>query len=420
MGSSQAKPALGISSMDALKQAATVSFEDAAAIQRKTESVASTAISRLSSGLSTRGYIAIGFAIIAIGIGGLFLYEWLALKFGWPTLGILSNLTTLIQSTSILYIDSATYNNVDVSTYLRSQIANDSSLRISPVNATTLKQPAAAVGASPGVLTVSYHIGGDPVGNRTITVNENDSLVLPDPGYTPSNQNKGYVSMTAKSLTSGLHDATTPATVSAPISRDSSYGTQWWMFVKDWNYGFGKDKSVLKRPDTTNSAVMNPNISLHPTDNSLKISVSIFPQSEGGSSKLEPAPAGHSGATDDVFICEVPNIPLQTWFSVAVTVFQRNLDVYINGKLVKSCFLSGVPKPAVGDYQLTSDGGFSGYICDVTHVTRMLTPSDAMSFYSAGTACSSSTSTTGVAGTGYSVKFGVYDTLGKEVQEYTF
>ena len=45
MGSSQAKPALGISNIDALKQAATVSFEDAAAIQRKTESAASSVIS---------------------------------------------------------------------------------------------------------------------------------------------------------------------------------------------------------------------------------------------------------------------------------------------------------------------------------------------------------------------------------------
>jgi hypothetical protein len=83
--------------------------------------------------------------------------------------------------------------------------------------------------------------------------------------------------------------------------------------------------------------------------------------------------------------------------------------------------LSGVPKPAVGDIQLTPDGGFSGRICQFYHYPKMLTPSDALTFWSAGTSCRNQTATGGKSSaTGYSVKFGVYDTLGKEVQEYTF
>lgn len=229
-------------------------------------------------------------------------------------------------------------------------------------------------------------------------------------------------------LASSLHDATTSLTIpatSAPLSSQSqgAYGVQWWMFVKDWNYGYGKEKQVLIRPDATNSSVMNPSVSLHPTDNTLKVSISIFPTSSG-SSKTEPAPATSSGAsTDDVFICEVPNIPLQTWFSVSVTTFGKNVDIYIDGKLVKSCLLPGVPKPAVGDIQVSPNGGFSGYVCNVYHYPRMLTPSDAMTFYSAGSSCSKDVSSSGVTGpslSGYSVKFGVYDTLGKQVQQYTF
>ena len=227
-------------------------------------------------------------------------------------------------------------------------------------------------------------------------------------------------------LAPSFHDASSSAIIQgkqAPLSSENEggYGMQWWMFVKDWNYGYGKQKSVVKRPDPTNTGVTNPHISLHPTDNTLQISVSVFPATEGGSSKATPAPAGHSSSTDDVFVCEVPNIPMQTWFSVSVTVFGRNLDVYIDGKLVKSCFLSGVPKPAVGDIQLTPEGGFSGRICNFYHYPRMLTPSDAMTFYSAGTSCRSKTES-GITGkaTGYSVKFGVYDSLGKEVTEYAF
>jgi hypothetical protein len=50
-----------------------------------------------------------------------------------------------------------------------------------------------------------------------------------------------------------------------------------------------------------------------------------------------------------------------------------------------------------------------------------LTPNDTIAFFTAGTPCSSQTAPSSTAAaTGYSVKFGVYDTVGKEVQEYTF
>ena len=227
-----------------------------------------------------------------------------------------------------------------------------------------------------------------------------------------------------------LQDATKQSLIpgtSAPLSSDTqgAFSMQFWMFVKDWNYGFGKEKVVLTRADPTNQNVLNPKVSLHPTDNTMRVSVSIFPDSEGSAGKTEPAPAASGGsATDDVFVCEVPNIPLQSWFSVGVSVFGRNLDVYIDGKLVKSCFLPGVPKPATGDITLSPSGGFSGYLCNFNYYARMLTPGDSANFHGAGTPCQNKVPTNGTgggtAGTGYAVKFGVYDMQGKEVQEYTF
>ena len=224
----------------------------------------------------------------------------------------------------------------------------------------------------------------------------------------------------------GAVDGTGTTIVSAtyaPLSatNQGAYGMQWWMYIKDWNYGYGKEKPIIVRPDTTNSAVMNPRVVLHPTDNSLRISVSVFPSDESGSVS-EPAPAGHAGSTDDVFICEVPNIPLQSWFSVSLTVFERNLDVYLNGMLVKSCFMTGVPKPAVGDIQVTPEGGFSGMVCGLTTSNKMINPSDALAFYSSDNSCHtiSDKTTAAINTTGYSVKFGVYDTVGRQVREYTF
>ena len=225
-------------------------------------------------------------------------------------------------------------------------------------------------------------------------------------------------------LISHMFDSTSSTSVPSaivPLSGDSqgAYGVQWWMFVKDWNYGYGKEKTVLSRSDATNSAISNPRVTLAPTENNLRVSVSIFPNEDGGGSKAEPAPANSPGSSDDVFVCEVPNIPLQSWISVSVTVFDRNLDVYINGNLVKSCFLPGVPKPAAGNIDISKGGGFSGYMCDLNHYSRALVPSDAQAFYSAGTSCANQSGSVGQSGS-YSVKFGVYDTKGKEVKEYTF
>lgn len=270
---------------------------------------------------------------------------------------------------------------------------------------------------------------------RTPNPESNTGVAAPPPPTVADSLYSGLTGGASGDLTSN-HDATTAAVIpgnKAPLSgppllqenftdvKGGAYGMQWWMFVKDWNYGFGKEKIILQRPDVANSAVMNPKITLHPTDNTMQISVSIFPSTEGGSAKAQPAPAGHSGSADDVFVCSVPNIPLQTWFSVSVTSFGRNLDIYIDGKLVKSCFLSGVPKPCLGDIQVTPNGGFSGQICGLNHYAKMLVPADAMNFWSAGTPCRSTTApTTGESATGYSVKFGMYDAVGKKVREFSF
>jgi hypothetical protein len=384
-------------------------------------------------------------------LGAILAYDAIAIKFGWPT-ALLPQPSKpssggQVPENNILYIGYARYgtdkdtNYQDVTAYVTSMVQNEQTLPSFTVGYQNVGLTADPYPGQLKTLYFEYYVG---TGGYTYTQADDGSPTpqLPESAKSapPPSTDKGmeappppffrkiFSSVFGDSsgdLAPSYHDATTSAIVQgnrAPLSaeRDGGYGMQWWMYVKDWNYGYGKSKSVVKRPDSTNSAVMNPHISLHPTDNSLQVSVSVYPATEGGAGKAQPAPAGHSGSSDDVFTCEVPNIPLQTWFSVSVTVFGRNMDIYIDGKLVKSCFLSGVPKPAVGDIQLTPDGGFSGRMCNFYHYPKMLTPSDALSFWSAGTSCKNQTTTGGSSATGYSVKFGVYDAIGKQVQEYAF
>ena len=210
----------------------------------------------------------------------------------------------------------------------------------------------------------------------------------------------------------------------APLSAGSDYGIQYWMYISDWDYKFGSEKPVLVRTAPGNAAVVSPFISLHPTDNSLNVRVSVYPSDN----KAGAATPGVD-TTGDSYTCTVENVPLQSWFSVSVTVFQRNLDVYINGRLVKSAVLPGVPKPAVGDIVLNDAGGFSGSICNVHSYGKMLSPADAKAFFASGTACQAPAPTTGTKAPsssdgfitlfGYTFRFATIDKTGKELSSYT-
>jgi hypothetical protein len=266
------------------------------------------------------------------------------------------------------------------------------------------------LGIKPGdsVLVSYQHIGGKP---ETKTVSYGDILKIEDPQHHETTAS--FWSTTTGDQLPSIKDAKIVQTIpSANAPQNSAaYGYQFWMYISDWNYKFGQEKSVFSRNDPANKSVSNPAVFLHPTDNSLKISVSVYPNEK--TSKNEPAPANNSGMNDDVFICEVPNVPLQQWVAVSVTVSTRNLDIYFNGKLVKSCLLSGIPKPIMGDIVLNDNGGFSGYMCSFNHYSKVLQPSDAQTFYAYGSPCR-------LPDDSYTTKFGLFDSGGKQVTKYVF
>jgi hypothetical protein len=200
------------------------------------------------------------------------------------------------------------------------------------------------------------------------------------------------------------------------------------MYISDWDYKFGADKEVLKRISPQSGTTYGPRIFLSPTDNTLNVQMSIYPASTAAGAAVP----GSTASTGDSFTCSIENVPLQSWFSVSTTVFQRNLDIYINGRLVKSCVLPGVPKVAVGDIILADNGGFAGSLCNVNTYGTMLGPEDAMKFFMAGTTCAAPGDTSGAPGSkpvdkdsifitlfGYTFRFSTLDKMGKELSSYT-
>jgi hypothetical protein len=247
--------------------------------------------------------------------------------------------------------------------------------------------------------------------------------------YNAIRKSKGLstISLTGDSSTSGDQipapvsgkvKTTIPA-ANAPIGANGTFGLQFWMYIADWDFNFSKEKTVVKRLATGTGTDVSPFITLHPTDNSLQVKIAIYPTTTG---------TGTASSTGDSFTCSVENVPLQRWFAVSVTVFQRNVDIYIDGRLVKSCVLPGVPKPVLGDIQVGSDTvGFSGSVCNLKSYATMLGPTDAKAYAAAGTNCQAPTPATTSAPVdsvvsslfGYTFRFSTLDKAGKELRTYT-
>lgn len=120
-----------------------------------------------------------------------------------------------------------------------------------------------------------------------------------------------------------------------------SFSTSFWIFVKDWNYKYMADKTVFNKGGFK--------LLLGNKMNDLYIEMPIL-----GSYYPEKI----------LF----KDIPLQKWLHIVITLENRSLDLWINGKLYASRHLKNLPKimekqPMV----FAQDGGFSGYISRIYH-----------------------------------------------------
>ena len=81
----------------------------------------------------------------------------------------------------------------------------------------------------------------------------------------------------------------------------------------------------------------------------------------------------------------ITDIPLNKWLNVIIRVTKQNqLDVYINGTLVKRHMLAGVPKQNYGDVYASLNGGFSGNTSDLRYFEEAISTSKIQAIVNAG------------------------------------
>jgi hypothetical protein len=150
----------------------------------------------------------------------------------------------------------------------------------------------------------------------------------------------------------------------------SQYSFSVWFYINQWNDKYGEKKIIYERRSSDNS--VSPSVFLGEYDNNVHAEISYYNPSS-------------SNPTNQVFDCTVPNVPIQRWNNLIFVCSTRTLDIYLQGKLVKTCVLPGVAKVDSGaNVTLTPGGGFSGYTSSFKFFDSALNPQQAYNVYKEG------------------------------------
>lgn len=202
--------------------------------------------------------------------------------------------------------------------------------------------------------------------------------VLKDP-YTLQSLQNAQNSTTIKATSLATNGSNIPS---------SNFAYSIWFYINDFNYRYGEPKVIFGRmgsQSNSNSGSVTglsgldpcPAVVLGAVENNLDISLGCFP----GINQTPTTPGGKT----IVHNCRVSNIPVQKWVNLTISVYGRSLDVYIDGKLVKTCLLPGVANiNNNSDIYVTPLGGFNGWTSKFQYYPNSLNPQEAYNIYAKG------------------------------------
>jgi hypothetical protein len=193
------------------------------------------------------------------------------------------------------------------------------------------------------------------------------------------------------SVQNGQNSATISASSLATNSSgasDSNFSYSVWFYVNDWNYRYGEPKVVFGRmgalSDASGGSINGvsgldpcPSVVLGAIENNLIVSLGCYP----GVNEQPTTPGGKTV----IHNCMVSNIPIQKWVNLILSVYGRTLDLYIDGKLVRTCLLPGIANVNNNaDIYVTPKGGFNGWTSNLQYYPNSLNPQEAWNIYTQG------------------------------------
>lgn len=163
---------------------------------------------------------------------------------------------------------------------------------------------------------------------------------------------------------------TLPASTLPPNNNPSNFSLSMWFYVTNWSCGTVA-KDLFKIKGGTSG-----------TDNNFLIKLGACQNDLDVVTKVNTATGGTAES-----ICHVSNIPIQRWVCLIVSIYGRTLDIYLDGKLVRTCVLPSVSVALANQSQLTNleiGGGFDGFITSVKYKAQPVNPQEAWNTYTDG------------------------------------
>lgn len=192
-----------------------------------------------------------------------------------------------------------------------------------------------------------------------------------------------YQYFTASKPLTGTHPATTAITIDdskmAKTNNSSNCTYSIWFYVSDWNYRYGEPKVIFERKN--NSGDIAISAKLDALQNNVNVEVLTYSTTDGTSAgnynNQPPAPILHH--------CSVDNVPLQRWVNLLISVYGRSMDIYIDGKLVRTCVLPGLADVSSNKpIKITGGGGFQGFTSKFRYYNTPSNPQQAWNIYKEG------------------------------------
>ena len=142
-------------------------------------------------------------------------------------------------------------------------------------------------------------------------------------------------------------------TISRSVNATDGIEFTWsvWILIDDLTYNSGKYKCVFyKGNDGIQDTGLNfpnnaPGLYINPDTNAMTIMMNTF------------------NVINQMVV--IPDVPLNKWFNVMIRCENTTLDIYVNGSIIKSQMLHGVPKQNYGNVYVGMNGGFSGNISNL-------------------------------------------------------
>ena len=163
----------------------------------------------------------------------------------------------------------------------------------------------------------------------------------------------------------------------------SNFAYSIWFYINDWNYRYGEPKVIFGRMgaisrdgdgsiEGINGINPCPAVVLGAVENNVAVSLACYP---GGTSESKSV----------IHTCMVANIPIQKWVNLVASVYGRTMDLYIDGKLVRTCLLPGTAfvNPNA-DIHVTPNHGFDGWTSRLQYFPNAINPQEVWNIYVQG------------------------------------